>query len=61
MTSQHLCDLEKCYQHVHKQAERARQERNAGIREAVEDGWTHAEIARATGLTRGRVGQLAMR
>lgn len=61
MTAQHLRDLEKCYQHIHRQAEQARQERNAGIREAIEDGWTHAEIARAIGMTRGRIGQIAMR
>jgi hypothetical protein len=37
-----------------------RDERDCMIREALKDGWTHADIARATGLTRGRVGQLAM-
>jgi transcriptional regulator with XRE-family HTH domain len=29
------------------------------IRQALEQGWTHAQIAQATGLTRSRVGQLA--
>lgn len=59
MTAQYLRDLETCYQHVQRQADRARSDRNAGIREALEAGWTHAMIAEATGLTRGRIGQLA--
>jgi hypothetical protein len=59
VTAQHLKDLEFCYRHVQGQADVAREERNAGIREALESGWTHAQIAEATGLTRGRIGQLA--
>ena len=45
----------------------SRVERHAGervardnlIREAIAEGWTHARIARATGLTRGRINQIA--
>ena len=33
--------------------------RDALIQQALADGWTHAQIAKATGLTRGRIGQLA--
>ncbi len=40
-------------------ARNAAEARNAAIRRAVADGWTHAMIAKATGLTRSRVGQLA--
>jgi hypothetical protein len=36
-------------------------ERNALILEALDAGWTHAQIAKATGMTRSRVGQLAKR
>lgn len=40
-------------------ADMAREDRDSTIRAAIEEGWTHAQIAKATGLTRGRVGQLA--
>lgn len=55
----YLRDLETCFQHAQRRADTAREERNAGIREALDEGWTHAQIAEATGLTRGRIGQLA--
>jgi hypothetical protein len=35
-------------------------ERNQAVREAIAAGWTHAQIAQATGLTRTRVGQIAL-
>jgi hypothetical protein len=38
---------------------RMRAERNAAIAAALDAGWSHADIARATGLTRSRVGQIA--
>jgi transcriptional regulator with XRE-family HTH domain len=38
-----------------------REQRNAAVREALREGWTHAQIAQATGLTRSRVGQIAQR
>ena len=41
-------------------SEDARQERNRLVLEALQAGWTHARIAEATGLTRGRVGQIAL-
>ena len=34
--------------------------RDTLIRKAIADGWTHSQIADATGLTRGRIGQIAM-
>lgn len=42
-----------------KQAEQQREQRNALILEALSAGLTHAEIAGVTGLSRGRIGQLA--
>jgi hypothetical protein len=42
-------------------AETLRGERDRLIRQALKEGWTHADIARAAGMTRGRVGQIAMR
>jgi hypothetical protein len=35
--------------------------RNTAIQTALQAGWTHAQISQATGLTRGRIGQLAQR
>lgn len=40
---------------------RIEQHRNLLIGRALKDGWTHAQIAHATGLSRGRIGQLADR
>jgi transcriptional regulator with XRE-family HTH domain len=42
-----------------RRADARREERNASVREALAAGWTHAEIARETGLSRGRIGQIA--
>jgi DNA-directed RNA polymerase specialized sigma24 family protein len=33
--------------------------RNELVRQALAEGWTHAQIAEATGLQRARIGQLA--
>lgn len=35
--------------------------RNEGIYEALREGWTHAQIAEATGLSRGIVSKFAKR
>jgi hypothetical protein len=56
------CDLQRAearYQRAFLHAEKVREERNRLVREALAAGWTHARIAEATGLTRGRIGQLA--
>lgn len=42
-----------------EQAEQLTRDRDALIVAALADGLTHVDIARATGLTRGRVGQIA--
>jgi ParB-like chromosome segregation protein Spo0J len=33
--------------------------RNELVREALAEGWTHAQVAEATGLQRSRIGQLS--
>jgi hypothetical protein len=33
--------------------------RDDAIRKAIAEGWTHQRISDATGLTRGRIGQIA--
>jgi DNA-binding NarL/FixJ family response regulator len=50
--------LERAYQTAAAKAEAKRQERNTAVAEALAAGMTHAQIAKATGMSRGRVGQL---
>lgn len=59
MTAGDLGKAEARFQRASRRAEEAREERNRLVREAIVAGWTHAKIAEATGLSRGRVGQLA--
>ena len=59
MTPEELRKAEARYQRAFRVSEARREARNAAVREALAEGWTHAAIAAATGLTRGRVGQLA--
>jgi ParB-like chromosome segregation protein Spo0J len=58
MTAEWLRNLESNYRHVQRRADAARYERNAGIHEALAEGWTHAQIAEVTGLSRGRISQI---
>lgn len=59
MTADELRKAEARYQRALAHSEEARELRNATVRAALEASWTHAQIAEATGLTRGRIGQLA--
>jgi DNA-binding NarL/FixJ family response regulator len=58
MTPDELRKAEHRYKLAVLKSESAREERNRLVREALAEGWTHAQIAEATGLTRGRVGQI---
>lgn len=55
-----LKQSETRYQRAAERAEEAREQRNAAVRAAVDAGMTHAQIAAETGLTRARVGQIAL-
>jgi DNA-binding NarL/FixJ family response regulator len=59
MTAQELRKAEAAYRAASSRAEAKREARNAVVLEALADGWTHAQVAQATGLTRSRVGQIA--
>lgn len=61
MTDDDLRRAEARYQRASRHTEELRQERNRLVAAALDAGWTHAAIAVATGLTRGRIGQLAQR
>jgi transcriptional regulator with XRE-family HTH domain len=56
---QRLRRAQSAYQGAALRAESRREERNAAVREALAAGWSHAEVARVTGLSRGRIGQIA--
>jgi DNA-binding NarL/FixJ family response regulator len=58
MTPAELREAEARYQRASRRSEQARTERNRLVREALAAGWTHAQIAEATGLSRGRVSQI---
>lgn len=60
MSADQLRDAEARYRRASKRAEEAREARNAAVCEALAKGWSHARIAEATGLTRSRVGQIAL-
>jgi uncharacterized protein YggE len=57
-TKQELRSIEARYQRASAAAETHRQARNAAVRDALAAGWTHQQIADATGLSRGRISQI---
>jgi hypothetical protein len=59
MTTKELRATEARYRRAFRRSEELREARNAAVRAALAEGWTHARIAEATGLTRGRIGQIA--
>lgn len=60
MTADELRKAEERYRQSASQAEQAREDRNRAVLAAIAEGWTHAQIAKVTGLTRARVGQIAL-
>jgi DNA-binding NarL/FixJ family response regulator len=58
ITNRKLEQAEAAFRKAAERAEEHRQRRNALVREAIAEGWTHQEIADATGLARSRVSQL---
>ena len=60
MTAKQLAKTEAAYRAATVRRAYALDARNAAVRDAVAAGWTHAQIADVTGLTRSRVGQIAL-
>jgi hypothetical protein len=58
VTVAELQKAERAYQRAQRRADEAREARNAAVLTALDAGWTHARIAEATGLSRGRIAQL---
>lgn len=61
MTTNELRKAEARFQRASQRADTLRQARNESVRRALDAGWSHAAIARITGLSRGRIGQIAAR
>ncbi len=59
LTVAELRKAQRAHERAAKRFEATRAARNALVREALAAGWTHAKIAEATGLSRGRINQLA--
>jgi hypothetical protein len=59
VTEKTLGIAQGAYRAASTRAEQLRDRRNAAVRAAIDAEITHAEVARATGLTRTRVGQIA--
>lgn len=60
MSPDELRKLQRAHERAAVRAEDARQARNAAVREAIAEGWSHEALAHATGLSRSRVGQIAL-
>lgn len=60
MTAAELRKVEADYRAASTRFEKVREARNDAVREAAAQGMTHAQIAEATGLTRSRIGQIAL-
>jgi hypothetical protein len=58
-TTEQLQAAEAAHQDAQARAEAAREHRNHLVRQALLEGWTQADVSTATGLSRGRIGQLA--
>lgn len=59
MTAAELRKAEAAYQAALERATAKRDARDELVRNAIAADWTHARIALATGLTRGRINQIA--
>lgn len=53
-----LAEAEAAYRAAYAEAERLRKLRNRLLREALADGTRPVDLARQTGLTRGRIAQI---
>lgn len=58
MTRAELRKLQRDYERAAAKVEVLRAARNDAIRQHIAEGWTHAAISEATGLSRGRVAQI---
>lgn len=60
-TAERLRDISIDIARKQGQVRQLEQQRNVLMHQAIAEGWSHSEIAALTGLTRGRIGQIALR
>lgn len=58
MTAKELRKAHRQFLSAQERADGKRRERNRCVREALADGWSHAEVAKVLELSRGRIGQM---
>jgi hypothetical protein len=61
MTVEELRQAETRFQRAYRRSETEREQRNAVVREAIAAGWPYSRIAEAMGVSKARVGQIALR
>jgi hypothetical protein len=54
-----LAEAEEDYRNARSAVDAKRQRRNELVKEAIAAGMSHSQIAKATGLTRGRIAQIS--
>ena len=59
MTRTELRSLQRRYERAAAKAEILREQRNAAVRQHLAEGCTHQWLSDATGLSRGRISQIA--
>lgn len=59
VTAEQLRRAEAEFKAAYASAERSREKRNELVRGALAQGWTHQQISDVTGLSRGRISQIA--
>lgn len=58
VTAEDLRRADAAYRAASADAEAKREARNALIKRALKEGWTHAQVAQELGVSRGRIAQL---
>ena len=59
VSNEQLREAEQKFKADYRAAERSRARRNELVRKALKEGWTHQQVSDATGLSRGRISQIA--
>lgn len=59
MTADELRKAQRAHDRTAGRYKEITERRNALVRQALAEGWTHQQISNATGLSRGRISQIA--
>lgn len=58
MTTNELREVQRAQERTAARYKTITEKRNALVRQALAEGWTHQRISEATGLSRGRISQI---